>query len=459
MIIVSESWRMGMALSYMDSPNDNQRSPPLQHSCNKLEISVAAFPKDLADVVFKRWPHMVGGDYVTPPCPPLQLLEQLLDVSYLTASAPEEARYPSFNIVALAENSTKTPSPVGPVYEFASSRPLSVGELRRLAPATDSKKSAILAFWNEQEWSIAGLIDLGTSWHRARTGLEYRYRDPRGLFVQVDRPGRLRVYQGGFLVATLTDGVIETGRMDYNVFLHEPANAGLGRMSEEIDYPEYEHPREYRDFEFIAMWNTYAAIANAISLAGHGGMLIIKAGDTKIDPGIIKIKYETDAGTLRASFIDFMNRRNVLGDYESLDEDGHLVPEGALYKAVGEMKDSYESLVEATRFVAGLSGCDGSIVISDDLRLLGFGAEIRAEIRQDINIFEVNDEFRRKYKRCDIEQFGMRHRSAVKLASRDYDCRILVVSQDGPISAVWWEKDRVLVKKGVHLVNMNIPWA
>jgi hypothetical protein len=35
----------------------------------------------------------------------------------------------------------------------------------------------------------------------------------------------------------------------------------------------------------------------------------------------------------------------------------------------------------------------------------------------------------------------------------------LVISQDGPISAVWFEGDKVVVRKGVNLVNMNMPWA
>lgn len=59
----------------------------------------------------------------------------------------------------------------------------------------------------------------------------------------------------------------------------------------------------------------------------------------------------------------------------------------------------------------------------------------------------------------DVEQFGMRHRSAIKLVSQQNDLRVLVVSQDGPISAVWWDKQQVFVRRGVSLVNMNIPWA
>lgn len=142
-----------------------------------------------------------------------------------------------------------------------------------------------------------------------------------------------------------------------------------------------------------------------------------------------------------------------------LTTDGHAVPDDVGYKAQFASRVAYESLVEATRFVAGLAGCDGSIIISDDLRLLGFGGEIRAELSVGTKIFDVTDELKRNYRPCDIEQFGMRHRSAVKLASQDHGCRILTISQDGPISGIWREKDRVLVKRGANLVNMDMPWA
>jgi DNA integrity scanning protein DisA with diadenylate cyclase activity len=121
--------------------------------------------------------------------------------------------------------------------------------------------------------------------------------------------------------------------------------------------------------------------------------------------------------------------------------------------------DAADQLIEAIRFISQLAGCDGAIVFSQDLTLLGFGAEIRAEMEDDISALEVIDEARRKYKACDVEQFGMRHRSAVKLASKGEGSVILAVSQDGPITAVWRDDRNVLVKRGVSLANMNMPWA
>ncbi len=419
-----------------------------------------AFPSHLAKVVVDRWHSMVAGEYEPPPCPPLKLLKQLLEVCYLTASAPEEGRYPQFNIAAVPEGHIDNAGILGTRWQFTPARLLSVAELRRLAPAVNFRKSAVWVAWSESEWRISGLVDLGTSWHRARAALGYRYRHPGSLLVQIDRPGRLRVYQGAYQVATLVDGVIEGHKgIGLNLFLHDPANKGLRRMNEAIITPEYELPRDFESFEFIALWNTYAAIANAISSSAHGGMLIVIPGDRKVDPTLIKLKYQSDSNVLFDAFVKFINSRHVLGDYTELLEDGHGVPEGEVYKAELVSRDTYDLLVEATRFVAGLSGCDGSIVIADDLRLLGFGGEIRAELLPGAKVYDVREEMDRSHPTCDIEQFGMRHRSAIKLASQDHDCRILAISQDGPISGIWWDKEGVLVKRGVNLVNLNLPWA
>ncbi|MER8668986.1 DNA integrity scanning protein DisA nucleotide-binding domain protein [Mesorhizobium sp. M1156] len=411
-------------------------TPNANYRAQFIEVPLASFPKELAKIVFERWPNMVAGDYALPLCPPLPLLRQLLEICYLTASAPEESRYPQFNVIALPKNDAEIPESAGRMYRFSSERPLSVSELRRLAPATDIKKSAILVLWDERGWSIGGLFDLGTSWHRARSGLEYRYRSPNNFFAQVDRPGRLRVYQGPYHVASLADGVVLTSRFEFNLVLHEVASRGLAKMDGSIDPPLYEHPKEYEGFEFIAAINTYAAIANAISMAGHGGMIVIIDGENGLNKSLIKLKYEIGSDNLKSEFIYYINKRHEIGDYYELSEDGHLVPEGVIYRSELALSDRFEALVEATRLVASLSGCDGSIVISDDLNLIGFGGEIKAEISPEVDIFEVIDEMQRKYKKCDIEQFGMRHRSAVKLASQDEKSVALVISQDGPISAV-----------------------
>ena len=420
-----------------------------------------AFPRDLAKIVADRWDHMVAGDYITPPRPPNRLFRELLETAYLSAGLPEEGRYPQFNVVAVPNSNSDSHRYLGEVWYFDEPRPLTVDEIRRLAPAVDFNKSGILARWDPKHWRIAGLVDFGTSWSRARLGLQYHYRFPECLFVQLDRPGRIKVYQGQYLVAALVDGQLERHKdFDFNLTLHNATHNGLRKLWREIKHPKLEEPRDYDSFVFIALWNTFAALANSISKAAHGGAIVISPKSQAISEKKLRIKYRQSSTILREAYVSFMNARNRTIDLIVESERGDRSKMEARALAELELAERHTHLVEATRFVAKLSGCDGAIIITDDLRLIGFGAEIRCELRPTSKVREVKDEMRKIYKSLDVEQFGQRHRSAIKLVSQAPDSTVLVISQDGPISVVWSDtKNVVTVRRGANFVNMNMPFA
>ncbi len=419
-----------------------------------------AFPSNLAKVVAGRWKHMVAGDYETPPCPPENRLRELLEIAYLAAGAPEEARYPQFNVVAVPDADEVQRNRIGCRWPFDEPRPLSVSELRRLAPAVDAKKSAIWLEWGKDGWQVVGLVDFGTSWHRARMGLEYQYQNPSCLVVHVEGPGRMRVYQGGFRVAMLTNGQIEGHEgVQLHPSLYPSAKAGLAAMDQDLVRPKVEEPREFAEFEFTALWNTYAAIANSISLDGHGGAVIIVPTSESLPFEGGRVKYRQSSSVPRSAFIEFMNARHKLLDLIVQQENEQPVSPEQLSYAELAMRDTYAKLVDATRFVAQLAGCDGAIVISEDLHCHGFGCEVSAELRPGTKVLEGTNEMRKEGLALDVENFGMRHRSAIKLVSQQPRYCILVVSQDGPISTVWSENGLVFVQKTLNLVNLNFPWA
>lgn len=67
------------------------------------------------------------------------------------------------------------------------------------------------------------------------------------------------------------DGQLERHKgIEFNLTLHNAANNGLRKLWREIKPPGLEEPRDYHSFAFIALWNTFAAIANSISEAAHG---------------------------------------------------------------------------------------------------------------------------------------------------------------------------------------------
>jgi sensor domain DACNV-containing protein len=348
-------------------------------------IPARAFPSTLAAVVHKRWNFVCGGTYVTPPCPSKPLLRAVLETAYLASSSPEEDRFPKFNIIATPIGGLGEEHYIGHKWPFSNQRVLSVSELRRLAPAVDIKKSAIWAVWSDSGWRIAGLVDFGTSWHRARMGLEYTYQGPACLMIQIDRPGRIRVYQGSFHVATLTDGVVEGHEgISFHLSLHAAAHRGLRAIAKDLSRPKIEEPRETANFEFLALWNTYVAIANSIAQLGHGGALVIVPPNAEVSSGLLKIKYEQRSPILRSAFVEFMNARHIVGDIYASQENEEEISEESVALADTNYRRAFSDLIEATRFVAQLSGCDGAIVITDDLELVGFGIEIKAEMRNDL---------------------------------------------------------------------------
>jgi hypothetical protein len=419
---------------------------------------MAKFPKDLADVVFLRWNELVAGEYEAPRCPTKALLRKILEACYLAACAPEEARYPAFNVLVTPELADHDLRDVLNIYKFDKKRPVTIDELRRLAPATDSKKSAIWITFNDNEIFVSGMYDLGTSWHRARLGLTYNYHVPSALLVQVDRPGRVKVYQGQYAIASLSNGTLSVHQIDIPLFLHKSVRSGLEKIAESLTEPNLETPRDYEGFWFTALYNVFSAIANSISVSGHGGVLVILEPGASIPPDLLRTKYTCRSSALHDSFVKFINARNLTADYWTASETEAQL-EGNAAEAELLLISATDLLVEAVRFVAQMAGCDGAIVITSDLQVLGFGSEIRAEMAEGVVVLQVVDEMRQKYQSCDVEQFGMRHRSAVKLVSKLPTACVLAISQDGPVSAVSSDGNSVLVRKGVPLGNLNIPWA
>ncbi|NML07303.1 putative sensor domain DACNV-containing protein [Sphingomonas sp. G-3-2-10] len=422
------------------------------------QIDMAKFPKDLAKSVFESWDNIVSGEYVAPVCPSQSLLKQILEACYIAAGSPDEGRYPRFNVMVTEENFSDDDRKGAIYYRFSKNRAVCAEEIRRLAPATDFKKSAIWIMFNTEECYVAGVCDLGTSWHRARLGLSYSYQVPPALLVQVDRPGKIKVYQGEFAIASLTDGKLVTSRIDIPFFLHTAAHDGFENIARHFTVPEIEEPREFEDFWFTALCNVFSAIANSISALEHGGLLVIISVDSEDPLDHVRMKYPCESSALRDAFVQFINARNTTADFWCAVESGLPRP-GDAQGAELILANATERLVEAIRFVAQLSGCDGAILLTTDLKLLGFGAEIRAEMASDFSVSEVTNELSQSCIPCDIEQFGMRHRSAIKLVSKLPKTCVLAVSQDGPVSAVWAGEKSIMVRKGVPLGNMNIPWA
>ncbi|MBI5933085.1 MAG: DNA integrity scanning protein DisA nucleotide-binding domain protein, partial [Chloroflexi bacterium] len=121
-----------------------------------------------------------------------------------------------------------------------------------------------------------------------------------------------------------------------------------------------------------------------------------------------------------------------------------------------QVEHAQQKLAETSEFIGKLSGVDGAIIFRTDFILEGFGTEILMDKIKPSKVYKVLDPIKKHKEELDSEQFGMRHRSAMRLVSAVPDIAIFVVSQDGGISLIWNENGEVCFKTGVKTTNVNM---
>jgi hypothetical protein len=436
-----------------------------------MKLTTYHFPSDLAKFVSEKWEHLVGGDYTVPPLPSKNQLHNILEVAYLAGMETEEARNIRFTLCCTPETDKVMRQHQNISLDslrFSNDRYFDVQEIRRLATATDVEKSLIwIQFPNEQSASnsIHGLLNLGYSWSNARNAFTYHYDTlPDALNIRVIAPGKLIVYQGGYQIASLQSGKLYKTEVSSVLDLsgiHSFFREGTNILHHEIIEPEHEYVREWSEFEWLAYVNTVLAVVNNVQLQGHGGALILAKQKSKlIEDKFVKIKYKLsqEQNLLKKKFVDFMNLRHQLGDLVELREDSESESptEEKIRLTDFLVEHAQQKLAETSEFVGKLSGVDGAIILRTDFSVEGFGTEILMDKIGPSKVYKVVESFQKPKDELDSEQFGMRHRSAMRLVSAVPDIAVFVISQDGGISLIWNDNGDVCFKSGVKTTNVNM---
>jgi DisA bacterial checkpoint controller nucleotide-binding len=435
-----------------------------------------AFPADLAARVEAGWTELVAGDYSPPPLPNLAQLKELFEVSYLVGMETDEARPLKF-MLCCSRDHDEIPRRAGgsPIQSWvlAPERLFNIQELRRLAAVTDIDSSAIwIGFADDKsdKLMVRGLVNLGKSWSVARNAFAYHYDElPHALLVRVTAPGRLAIYQSGYRIAALSGGHLELGA--FNIPWMDLLGAaplfeeGQNTLRQLITAPKHEYVGQWHPFETLAYKNCILAILNGMQLAGHGGALILKSQSCGVvESECVRIKYGLTAGgdSLKSHFIEFMNARHRHGDLLWLSEWGkEAAPsEQEITLASFPLGPLQQKVAQVCTFIGSLAGTDGAIVLGTDLIVEGFGTEIVLDKVKPAKAFQVDDPMQRTgLEELDIEQLGMRHRSAIRLCGTDSNLAVFVVSQDGGVSFVWNKDGNVCFKRGIATTNMNMLLA
>jgi hypothetical protein len=159
-------------------------------------------------------------------------------------------------------------------------------------------------------------------------------------------------------------------------------------------------------------------------------------------------------------FVEFLNTRHVLMEARLHRKrvGQATVPDAALAHLQTAAFAAEESLADAADVVAGLTAVDGALILTSDLRVPGFGAEIVLDAAVPVTAYHVvgNAERAATMPAVDSESFGMRHRSALRCVGQAQSTAAFVISQDGRVSFFWKQDGRVLLKSNVNTANPNM---
>jgi hypothetical protein len=104
--------------------------------------------------------------------------------------------------------------------------------------------------------------------------------------------------------------------------------------------------------------------------------------------------------------------------------------------ASAELEALEQAVFEWSRVVANLMAIDGAVVVDKRFGMIGFGAEVSAELPTPERVYRAEDSEGNDVKADDVENVGTRHRAAYRFVSDHPDGLAIVISQDGGVSFV-----------------------
>lgn len=424
-----------------------------------------------------------------PPLPDDRTLLELLDASYQASLVKEEGRPVRFSILWVpVEGTTATekeasdlrdePTPDFPykryphvdlklVVEFEAGRPFSSSELVRLSPATDPWNTYIIVLDGgmldgASDWTskysgsmltIAGLYGVGeTAPMSRRDEAALGGPIPNDLLISVWGSGWLTVGRLGQVFVTLREGTVRPmwgsffGTIDKlldRTFMGVVAEA-RAYVAETVSAITGEHVQKSVTPTSRDLTTLLRRLVHQVVVHGHGGMIVLvddKVRAVEACMAQVAVKYPCNADPMW----DFILRLSVLR------EDGRrhwLAWTDRQARPSERLSDRAEIdqlrlwITESLRFLGRLTQVDGCVILTNRMRLLGFGAEVRVtKSEEGVEVMFVDGAGRSRV--ALLESFGTRHRSAYRIC-RATGATVIVVSQDGGVRIVRREGTRVL---------------
>jgi len=399
-----------------------------------------AYPPDLAQYVVDHWPPE------TPLGVPRRLLDEALSVAFQASLTSEEARLTRFRLLLTPVDrlpESGVPNQGALRLRFDQSRPFTADELRRLAPSSPFETSLIGAHEEGSKLRIWGLAHSGPAWLAPTSG--GRSVVPNWTFdpiVHVTGPGQLAVRCAGKLVGALERGLVVDAMMD--VFDSEWLPALFAREWEQV---RNEHAARQADTESPTLVeNSLVArvsqqmLRRTIQLvrgAGHGGMVLVVntalSGNAALLDGLrLKYRFRQDEPShrYRTLLLQILERVAAATSKATVEWSDFALDSSA------DLERLERAVFEWSRVVANLTAVDGAVVVDKRFGLLGYGAEVSAELPAPARVWRALDIEGREREPSAVEDVGTRHRAAYRFVQAHPEGVALVISHDGGVSFV-----------------------
>ena len=393
-----------------------------------------AYPAQLADFVLDHWPSAV----------PLTLdrraLAELLSTCFQASLAHEEGRNVRFRLVSSSPAELRDASAAGDVLclEFDESQEFTPEAARRLSPAAPFHSSLVGVSQQGEKWILWGIVHTGANWLAPTWGGRRRGGESLVLpAVHVLGPGRIGVYSGADLVASLEHGMIEATTTD--VFTSEWLSRlfrGQRTLIAEM-HALAAGTRPNPDLVRVVSQHMVRRAIFLIRQAGHGGLLLF-VDDELLDTchagkGPLKIKYSFRESEARRRYGSLLQRL-----FEALAKhgDGAIDLQGFLAAETPDVIGVEHSIFELSRLVSGLAAVDGAVVLNKRFELIGFGAEVSGELPYPDLVEQALDVEAERRSVEPANSVGTRHRAAYRFLTAHPNGLAIVISMDGIVRFV-----------------------
>lgn len=420
---------------------------------------MSIYPPELTVQLKKVWIKPLFESEFIPKLPKDSLLNHFLDTCYHVSLKTEEGRRLKFRVAyyprnMMIENQNKSVNPNKYInyIEFTAPRPFNVNEMIQLAPATDSKKVIICIEPNDEDkLQIWGIIDTGSSWWDFNQDESWCGPLPNVLTVSSQNPGELAVSRSGEILIQLKGGTIHIPLVNifydgpiFNFFYLATADFVDDFRNEVMQTRRNAKVPEHYFPTSSTVTSIIERIIKKIHAIGHGGTLIVIPDSISLDDPRLKQRIDIKYPCQYDDLLEFI-RNYLMIRIDALQNKQQYSMELACQ----------DYLSDAIDFVASLSGVDGAVVITDKLRLLGFGGEITVHNSQLVELKRALDSHGQETVPISIRSFGTRHRSAFRFCANYENAVAFVISQDGGVTAVKEVGPELIIWKDVQIDRMD----